>query len=288
MSDDGACTLVVIAMLGNVFSPHYAAARKVEGAGRVDPLRFSAVNVALQGPGVRRWALTERGAGSVRRSPERLAIGPSAVAWEGDGLSVTLDERSSPFGAHVRGTIRVTPRAPFEPSFVALDGQGRHLWTPVMPSARAEVTLDAPQLSFRGHAYVDTNAGDEPLEARFARWSWWRTGDDKGATHVGYHAELRSGATVDVSCRAGADGTRSSRGAGPLVPLGRTRWGVARHGESGTRVVRTLEDTPFYARSLVRIGGALGVHETVSLERFSTWWVQRMIPYRMRREGAGL
>jgi carotenoid 1,2-hydratase len=284
VSDDGASTLVVIALLGNVFSPHYAAARRAEGAACVDPLRFSAMNVALEGPGVRRWAFTERGRSAVRRSPDRLAIGPSEVAWEGGALVVTLDERSSPWGAPVRGTIRVAPHTPFEPAFVALDGGGRHVWTPIMPSARAEVRLEAPRLSFEGHAYVDTNAGDEPLEARFAQWSWWRAGAPGGAVHVGYHAELRSGARVDVSCEAGPDGVRSSAPQGPLVSLGCTRWCVARQGERGMSVVRTLEDSPFYARSLVRVGGALGVHETVSLDRFATWWVQRMIPYRMRRE----
>ncbi len=286
MSDDGVFSVVVIAMIGNVFSPYYAAARRAEGRGRVDPLRFPAMNVALYGQGVRRWALTERGEGAVRASPDRLSIGPSAVAWEGDAMVVTLDERASPAGAPVRGAIRVTPRAPFEPSLAALDAEGRHVWTPILPIARAEVTLDAPRLSFQGHAYVDTNAGDEALEDRFARWSWWRVGDPHGGLRVGYHAVLRSGRAVDVSCRIAADGGRSAPRAAALGAIGRTRWGLARRAERGMAVERTLEDTPFYARSLVRAGGEVGVHETLSLDRFASWWVQRMIPYRMRREGA--
>jgi carotenoid 1,2-hydratase len=269
-------------MLGNVFSPAYAAARARSGA--VDPLRFPAVNVAVYGAGVRRWVLTERDAGAVRRSPAELAIGQSALRWEGGDLRVTLDERSSPFGARVAGTLKLTPRPGFEASFVPLDVGGRHRWTPIAPAARVEVDLAAPRVSFRGHAYLDANWGDEALEAAFSRWSWWRVEDPGGGTRVGYRVEPRRGAPLDVSCRIDADGAHSVRPAGPQKALGRTWWGVLRGGEPGMEIVRTLEDTPFYARSLVRVGRAIGVHETVSLDRFASPWVQRLIPYRMRRE----
>ncbi len=286
MSDDGTLALVVIAMLGNVFSPAYAAARAAAGPGRVDPLRYSAVNVALYGRGVRRWVLTERDAGAVRRSPREIAIGPSTARWEGDDLVMTFDERTSPGDTSVAGALRVTPAAPFTPRLVPIDGRGRHLWTPIAPRARISVHLEAPRLSFEGQAYVDTNAGDEPLEASFSRWSWWRVEEPGGALRIGYRAELRGGAIADASCRLTRDGSREARPAGAPVSLGLTRWGVERRAETGVQLVRTLEDTPFYARSLVRRGSALGVHETVSLDRFKSWWVQRMIPYRMRREEA--
>lgn len=285
MSDDGRHAVVFIAMLGNVFSPAYATARASSGPqGPVDPLRFPAVNVAIYGAGVRRWVLTERGAGAVRRSAAQLSIGPSALHWLGDELVVTLDERSSPFGAPVAGSLRLTPRSGFEPSFVPLDASGRHRWTPIAPRARVQVDLAAPRLSFRGHAYMDANWGDEALEARFSRWSWWRVDHSGGGMRIGYCAELRDGASIDVSCCVHADGSRSNRPAGPLRALGRTRWGVLQGGEPGMEIVRTLEDTPFYARSLVRVGTAIGVHETISLDRFAARWVQRLIPYRMRRE----
>jgi carotenoid 1,2-hydratase len=129
-------------------------------------------------------------------------------------------------------------------------------------------------------------AGDEPLEAGFRRWSWWRVEEPGGALRVGYHAELRDGGSADASCRVRRDGSREALPAATLAALGRKRWGVARRAEVGVQIVETLEDTPFYARSVVRTGAALGVHETVSLDRFRTWWVQRMIPYRMRREEA--
>ena len=50
------------------------------------------------------------------------------------------------------------------------------------------------------------------------------------------------------------------------------------------RLVRTLEDTPFYARSEVagRVLGedARGVHEALDLDRFNARVVQLMLPYR--------
>ena len=53
------------------------------------------------------------------------------------------------------------------------------------------------------------------------------------------------------------------------------------------RVVRTLEDTPFYARSEIAadLAGArmVGVHEALSLDRFVRPVVQRMLGYRIRR-----
>jgi carotenoid 1,2-hydratase len=55
------------------------------------------------------------------------------------------------------------------------------------------------------------------------------------------------------------------------------------------RVVETLEDTPFYARSLVetRLAGetATCVHESLSLDRFDSRIVQLMLPFRMPRVG---
>jgi carotenoid 1,2-hydratase len=52
-------------------------------------------------------------------------------------------------------------------------------------------------------------------------------------------------------------------------------------------VRRTLEDTPFYARSVLqtRLLGqdAIAVHESLSLDRFRNPIVQAMLPFRMPR-----
>ena len=52
-------------------------------------------------------------------------------------------------------------------------------------------------------------------------------------------------------------------------------------------VLDTLEDTPFYARSVIAAGLAgqrvTAMHESLSMDRFSTAWVQAMLPFRMPR-----
>ena len=77
--------------------------------------------------------------------------------------------------------------------------------------------------------------------------------------------------------------------------LPRTGWGIHRTvrtepasaGGAPATVLRTLEDTPFYARSLVRtrLGGEAvdAMHETLSATRFGTAWVQALLPWRMPR-----
>jgi carotenoid 1,2-hydratase len=71
--------MTLIVFIGSVFSPLYAWSRR-RGAG--DPGNHCAVNVALY-ERKRRWAMTERGRAAVSRSVERLAIGPSALPWDG-------------------------------------------------------------------------------------------------------------------------------------------------------------------------------------------------------------
>jgi carotenoid 1,2-hydratase len=73
--------------------------------------------------------------------------------------------------------------------------------------------------------------------------------------------------------------------------LPRTRWSIDRR--IGARdghipeVVSTLEDTPFYARSIVATsladGPVAAVHESLSLDRFRAPWVRAMLPFRMPR-----
>ena len=50
---------------------------------------------------------------------------------------------------------------------------------------------------------------------------------------------------------------------------------------------QTLEDAPFYARSVIatRLRGedVTAVHESLSLDRFRAPWVQAMLPFRIPR-----
>src|SRR5690606_33404649 len=111
LSDDGRHGLTVIAFVGSVFSPYYARARARAPAGAADPMGHCALNVAVYGPGVERWAFSEYGAGEVVRGDDSLQLGRSQIGWEGDCLVVRFDERTPMFGQRVAGTVRLYPSA---------------------------------------------------------------------------------------------------------------------------------------------------------------------------------
>ncbi len=279
MSDDGASTLVIIAMLGNVFSPRYRA------AGVVSPLPYSAFHVALGGA-ASRFALTETDA--VTRSPDSLSIGSSSLRWSGDELVAEFDELTA-FGRRVKGRIRLHIESLLSDD-VRLDPEDLHRWTPLAPSLRAEVELSSPALRFRGHAYLDANEGDVRLESSLSRWSWSRLSLEDGRTLIAYDTVDRAEKSVARLFLASSS-RLEERDPAELesVPMPTTLFRLSpsvRLDPGGLRSSKTMQDSPFYARTLVR-GHALGervtgVHEWLDLERFANPWVQRMIPYRMR------
>jgi carotenoid 1,2-hydratase len=286
LSDDGQHGITLIAFIGSVFSPYYAWARR---RGAADPTRHCAVNVALYGPSAL-WAMTERGAAALRRDRDHLTIGPSELRWDGDGLTVHINEYGSPIPRPIRGTIRLMPSA-VESRTMALDPAGRHVWRPIAPCARVEVALTAPALYWAGPGYLDTNRGARPLEADFRRWDWSRARTADGAL-VQYDVE----SCVPSSDRRLAMRYRRTGGVEDIAPLPSrdlplTGWRVRRRigGVPGfePKVIETLEDTPFYARSIIQTGFPDGpvtaMHESLSLDRFAAPWVQAMLPFRMPR-----
>jgi carotenoid 1,2-hydratase len=286
LSDDGRDALTLIAFVGGAFSPYYAAARR---RGRADPLDHCALNVALYAPGAKRWTLTERPRASVHRAASTLAIGPSSLEWDGAALTVRIDEVTAPLPSRVRGVVRVHPSALTARSF-ALDAAGAHRWWPIAPRARVEVALERPRLAWRGEGYFDSNAGDAPLEDAFAGWTWSRARVGDGAA-VLYDVLRRAGGPCSLALRFDANGEATAFDAPPAVALPRTGWRVAREARtavgSGATVVRTLEDTPFYARSIVaaRLGheAVTAMHESLSLDRFRSPWVRLLLPFRTPR-----
>lgn len=292
MSEDQRFAITIIGLLGSVFSPYYAGARE---RGPTDPLDHCSMNVALYGPRQRdeAWAFTERGARSVARGRRDLAIGPSSMEWDGSELTINLDEITAPIPSRLKGRVRVRPLDVVEHPVFALDAAGRHVWSPIAPLATAEVELSSPSVRFRGAAYFDTNAGDEPLERAFSSWTWSRSARASGGeTAVTYDVRRADGSSALIGKvfrpgRAAAD----LEGLEPR-PLGRTRWGVDRSIQADRRsspaLLRTLEDTPFYARSLASASFqgqvCTVVHEALSLDRFRQGWVRFLLPFRMRRE----
>ena len=75
--------------------------------------------------GAKRWTMTERSRAALTRSASALAIGPSALAWNGRWLEIEIDEIANPLPRRVKGRVRVHP--PGLSRFnVALDAAGRH------------------------------------------------------------------------------------------------------------------------------------------------------------------
>lgn len=281
MSDDGRHGLTVIALIGSVFSPYYA------WSGRRDPLNHCAFNVALYGAGGHRWAMTERPRGALKCSQSKLSIGPSAITWDGTALTLAIDEVTAPLPSRIRGTVRITPPALNRRQFT-LDLAGRHRWRPIAPQARVAVSLNTPALAWSGSAYVDTNSGDEPLEHAFTRWDWSRAhvGAD---TAVLYDVTHRNGAQTSIAVRFAPEGTSQDFPPPPRVPLANTLWRVKRGTQSDgdAKVVETLEDAPFYVRSVIAahlLGQPVtAMHESLDLDRFATNWVKCLLPFRMPR-----
>lgn len=288
LSDDGQHGLSIIGLVGSVFSPFYAQARR---NGPADPLAHCSMNVAVYGPKRNAWAFTEHGEMDVRRQRTALVIGDSSMEWENDILTVHFEEETAPLPGRISGVVRIHPLTLSADKPFVLDTHGRHRWGPIAPIARAEVELYRPgNVRWKGLAYVDTNAGSEPLEDGFSRWNWCRT-TTKERMIVTYDALRRDRSRRTIQHVFHADGRTE-----PIAPLverslDRTKWGLSRDmrvdPHTQARLVRTLEDTPFYSRSEV-LGSYLGeyahgVHESLSLDRWKSRIVQFMLPYRMRR-----
>lgn len=293
LSDDGAHGLTVIAFVGSVFSPYYVRARR---RGPADPLDHCALNVALYGASGGRWAMTERRRGRVERSPERFDVGPSAMSWDGAALTIEIDEWTVPIPSRLRGRVRLWPDAMPARTY-AIDVAGTHRWTPIAPRARLEVEFDRPSLRWSGTGYFDSNAGDEPVERGFARWTWSRA-DLADDAAVLYDTERADGTRGSLALRFDRAGRATEFEPPPRASLASTSlWRVPREtrgepagtaaGAPAARVVATFEDTPFYARSLVEsqlLGRRVrSVHESLDLRRFASPVVQWMLPFRMPR-----
>lgn len=237
--------------------------------------------------------MTERGTTSVRQARDGVTIGPSSVRWDGSAFVIAFDETTAgfpiPIKHRVRGTVRVHPQA-FTPRAFELDARGRHLWWPAAPVSRVEVKLEDPALSWSGEGYIDCNRGAEPLEAGFTHWHWCRAPLHGGAA-VLYDVETRDGPVEPLALRFNAHGDVEPIEGLTLAKLPRTLWQVKRatRADRSTepRVVKTLEDTPFYARSLLEtvLEGQRtpAIHESLSLDRFKRAIVKRMLPFKMPR-----
>jgi carotenoid 1,2-hydratase len=234
--------------------------------------------------------MTERGRHRAERRADGFVVGPSALARHGDVLSVHIDEVAVPWPRRIRGVVHLHAPRWFDHT-VPLDPAGRHRWRALAPCARIEVALERPAPHWQGHAYLDMNEGDTPLEDTFAAWQWSRATLRDGSTAVLYDVEHRGGACEGFGLRFDPSGAVADIAAPAQVALPGTGWRIERRTRAdpggAARVLRTLEDTPFYARSMLeaRLLGetVTAVHESLSLLRFRRRLVQWMLPFRMPR-----
>jgi carotenoid 1,2-hydratase len=280
-SPDGAAALTIIAFIGSVFSPYYA------WSGRRSPENHCALNVALYGRR-RRWAMTERSRAKVDLAPDRFTIGPSALEWRNDELTINIDEHGAPVPAPMRGTVTVRPAALGDRSF-QIDAQGRHRWRPLAPRSHVTVAFDEPAVSWAGEGYLDSNDGEEPLEDAFQSWNWARLSAPGARPLILYDTAPRRSDPRRLALEVSADGGLIARDSPALVHAAPTP--VFRMerllGGDGAGVSATLEDAPFYSRSLMEttLDGRRyrGFHESLSGDRLRSPVVKAMLPFRMPR-----
>jgi carotenoid 1,2-hydratase len=244
----------------------------------------------LYGPRGRRWALTERGAAALCQEPAHLQIGPSSLRREGSNLQVEIDEMAVPLPRRLRGRISLYPAA-WTADDYPLDSNGCHRWWPAAPAARVAVAMQHPALSWQGHAYFDSNGGSEPLEQGFRNWDWSRAALADGGCAILYDTRRLDDSHHLLALRFDRHGQSRpfkppASVALPATPVWRIRRATRPEG-AAARVVRTLEDTPFYARSLLETTlfdePVTAIHESLSMLRFRQRWVQCLLPFRMPR-----
>lgn len=285
VSDDGQAAFTIIAFVGSVFSPYYAGARRKSAPAKVPADQHVAINAALYLPGGgKRWAMTERSQSALERSSQLFRVGPSHYEWINNELHISINERCMPFGQTLKGSIRLAA-APANQQGFSLHSNNKHHWQPIAPHTEVEVQFAQPNLSWTGSAYIDHNHGTAPLEEDFRYWSWSRQ-------HLGTHTNIDYEIWQrDDSHRLASVGTAHNqlepRQPNAFQELPKTGWRVARDTRvANARVERTLEDTPFYSRSVLTSTGdrpSSTVCESLDLNRFGSRWVQTLLPFRMPR-----
>ncbi len=287
-SEDGRNALTIIVFVGSVFSPYYSNSQKKDKD--TNPENHCAFNVALYEPKRNIWTMTERSSDYIERKSESFTIGKSSIKCIGSSIEINIDEVSSPLPQRVQGTVRIDCEK-FLLYRTWLDDAQKHHWGPIAPSATIDVDIPSHNISWKGHAYVDSNEGDEPLEKSFKEWDWARANLEDGSTLVFYDVKQKIGRQRVLPLRFFPDGKVERIAPPPRQDLPNSRWMFPRvmraEPARPAHILRVLEDTPFYSRTLLSAGllgdRRLVIHETLNLNRFSSRITKLMLPWRMPR-----
>jgi carotenoid 1,2-hydratase len=283
VSDDGKNAIVLILFVGSVFSPYYAWKKWQT------PDDHCALNVALYGSSPR-WSMTERRATDTARTPGAFQIGKSRVIATGNGLQFDIEEHGAPLPRPLRGQVKVT--APYlNTNAYQLDQKAEHHWRPMCTHLDVEVRFDDPKLSWRGAGYLDMNFGDQPIQKGFDYWDWSRVPLTDGSTQIRYVTDPVGGPQKAIHLSIADNGKITPAENAETISMPTTRvWRIKRRTGSITgqhpRIIETMEDTPFYSRSLIDYGNIAsgpGTHESLSCKRLRSPIVKAMLPFRMPR-----
>lgn len=150
--------------------------------------------------------------------------------------------------------------------------------------------MEQPDIGWKGSGYLDSNHGSEPIEDGFQSWHWSRAHVGKEVAVI-YEGKRRDGSHFASALRFGADGVPQEVELPLVAPLPRTWWMMERQTRADrgcASVIKTWEDSPFYARTALsaRMWGerVIAVQESISLNRLVNPVIQLMLPYKMPRE----
>jgi carotenoid 1,2-hydratase len=129
------------------------------------------------------------------------------------------------------------------------------------------------------------------MDGAFTEWDWSRAPLQDGSTGVIYDVRQTQGEDRVIAVRFAPSGEFEYFTPPPRQPLPGTAWRIGRTMRTDERqpavVQQTLEDTPFYVRSVVSsslLGESVtSVHETLNVPRLVSRSTQLMLPWRMPR-----
>lgn len=234
--------------------------------------------------------MTERGSKATERHSHIYKLANSQIEQIGNQLIFDINETSVPIPGALKGRVTVTMPYCHNETY-DLSKAGGHTWRPICPTSRVNVEFDKPGLSWSGHGYVDMNLGDGPIEQAFDYWDWSRQPLENGGTRIRYVTNPAGEDQAEIGIEFHPDGTtrRVELEAGcplPSTPIWRIKRRSGLFEGEAPKIVKTLEDTPFYSRSLMSYPSApdrFAVHESLSGPRLAHPVVKCLLPFRMPR-----